>query len=114
MYMKTIMIIDEQNTITPALESDLNEEDITLISVENSRKALEMLQENPLIDLYLISSELKNEIGYISISPQESLASHLKADISLSKPFSKEQFLDFIKNQIPTKEKMITKIDSIQ
>ena len=101
--MRTIMIIDEHYSITPALESCLFEEDITLISVENQRKAFEMLQENPLIDLYLIPSELNDEIGYISIKPHESLSDHRKPNISLSKPFSKEQFFDFIKNQIPDK-----------
>jgi len=99
--MKTVMIIDKHSSITPSLASELNKENIDLINVENSRKAFEMLQKNPSIDLCLISSEWNNEPGYISISPNASLTSHTNANISLSKPFSKHQFIDFIKDQIP-------------
>jgi DNA-binding NtrC family response regulator len=105
--MKTIMIVDEQPDIHQQLSSYIEENDFTIKTVNNSRKALEELSKNKDVSLLLLHTSLPDDekTGYFPIIPTSKLTKD-STDVNnfLIKPFTKNQFCDFIKNKLKNHE----------
>lgn len=104
--MKTIMVVDDENSVQQKIKDFLNKDDYKIISVKDSRQAFKMLDENKDNDynLFLIDSPLpgfKDKYGLVSMKPDEKISNHKShEDDFLKKPFTKQQLLDFIREKM--------------
>jgi len=103
--MKTIMIIDDKTNIIEEVKESLEQENFELITAENNRKALELIEEDKedkygliLIDTSMPDTKIP---AFFSIKPKsnKNIDTSRKEDF-LQKPFTKEQLLNFIKSKI--------------
>ena len=103
--MKTIMIIDDETNIIEEVKESLKQEDFELITVENNRKALELIEEDKedKCGLILIDTSMPDAKtpAFFSLKPKsnKSIDTSNKENF-LQKPFTKEQLLNFIKSKI--------------
>lgn len=103
--MKTIMIIDDKTNIIEEVKESLKQEDFELITAENNRKALELIEEDKenKYGLILIDTSMPDTKtpAFFSIKPKsnKNIDTSKKEDF-LQKPFTKEQLLNFIKSKI--------------
>ena len=103
--MKTIMIIDDKTNIIEEFKESLEQEDFELITAENNRKALELIEEDKedKYGLILIDTSMPDTKtpAFFSIKPKsnKNIDTSKKEDF-LQKPFTKEQLLNFIKSKI--------------
>ena len=103
--MKTIMIIDDKTNIIEEVKKSLEQEDFELITAENNRKALELIEEDKedKYGLILIDTSMPDTKtpAFFSIKPKsnKNIDTSKKEDF-LQKPFTKEQLLNFIKSKI--------------
>lgn len=104
--MKTIMIVDDENPITEEIQNMLKEDDIEVFIAENTRKAIQFIEEKKEenVNLLLIKTSLPDEqtSAYFSLKPSAQLLNvdMLDEDDFLPKPFTKQQFYDFIRKKI--------------
>ena len=102
--MKTIMIIDDKTNIIEEVKKSLEQEDFELITAENNRKALELIEEDKenKYGLILIDTSMPDTKtpAFFSIKPKsnKNIDTSKKEDF-LQKPFTKEQLLNFIKSK---------------
>ena len=103
--MKTIMIIDEEKGLLEEIRSSLESDDFEIITADNSREAIELMNGDKEDDfgLILINTSMpdSNVPALFSMKPKT------KKDIDtsnvedfLQKPFTKEELLEFIKKKI--------------
>jgi DNA-binding NtrC family response regulator len=101
--MKSIMIIDDETHVLSDVKSFL-ENDFDVITVNNNRKALEMIEKhNKDLGLILIDSNIPDtEIpAFFSMKPDmDKKTDTTKTDDFLMKPFTRNQLVDFVKNKI--------------
>lgn len=103
--MKTIMIVDKETSILEEVKIALEEEDFTVITADNSRKALELLEEEKEEDfsLILINTTLPDtkQPALFSMKPRlkKNIDTSRNEDF-LQKPFTKEQLQNFVKSKI--------------
>lgn len=103
--MKTIMVVDDEENILEEVKKSLEEEDFEVLTVENTRKALEIIDEDKenKIELILIDTKLpdSNVPAFFSINPK--LKTNIEIDKEenfLKKPFTKEQLIEFVRKKI--------------
>ena len=103
--MKTIMVVDDETSILDQVKSCLEEDDFEVITVDNSRKALELMEDDKEenFGLILIDTSMPDskKPAFFSMKPKS------KKDIDtsreedfLQKPFTKEQLVEFVKRKI--------------
>jgi DNA-binding NtrC family response regulator len=93
------MIIDDEPEIHHQLQSLIGEEDILIKTVENTRKALDVMKDDSSISLLLVNTTVpdKNIPAYFPVIPDSTKFMDLNNEKNfLSKPFSRDQFLNFI------------------
>jgi len=102
--MKTIMVVDDETSILEEVKSCLEEDDFEVVTVDNSRKALELM-ENDKEDnfgLILINTSMPDseKPAFFSMKPRSKKdIDTSKEEDFLQKPFTKEQLLDFVKSK---------------
>ncbi len=103
--MKTIMVVDNEASILDNVKSCLESDDFRVITADNNREALKLMEQNreDEFGLILINSIMpgSNKPALFSMKPES------KKDIDtsnekdfLQKPFTKEQLIDFVKQKI--------------
>lgn len=103
--MKTVMIIDDETNIIEEVKESLEQEDFDLITAENNRKALELIEEDKedKYGLILIDTSMPDTKtpAFYSLKPKsnKNIDTSKKEDF-LQKPFTKEQLINFIKSKI--------------
>jgi DNA-binding NtrC family response regulator len=103
--MKTIMVVDDETRILEEVKSCLEEDDFEVVTVDNSRKALELM-ENDKEDnfgLILIDTSMPDskKPAFFSMKPRSKKdIDTSKEEDFLQKPFTKEQLLDFVKSKM--------------
>ena len=103
--MKTIMVVDDEVDILDQIKSSLEEDDFQVVTADNNRRALEMLDEDKedSFGLILIDTEVPGtgKSALFSMKPQSKKnIDTTNSEDFLQKPFTKEQLLDFVKNKI--------------
>jgi len=113
--MKTIMVVDDEASILEEVKSCLEEDDFEVVTVNSSRKALELMEDDKEenFGLILIDTSMPNSNApaFFSMKPKAkkffSMKPKAKKNIDtskeedfLQKPFTKEQLLDFVKNKM--------------
>lgn len=99
--MKTVMIVDDEKSVLDQVRSSLEESEYEVVTVDNNREAIEMI-ENDSTDrfgLILIDTSLPDskKPALFSMKPKtkKNIDTSKKEDF-LQKPFTKEQLIDFI------------------
>jgi DNA-binding NtrC family response regulator len=103
--MKTIMVVDDETSILEEVKSCLEEDDFEVVTVDNSRKALELMENDKednfgliLIDTSMPDSKTP---AFFSMKPKSKKdIDTSKEEDFLQKPFTKEQLLDFVKSKM--------------
>jgi DNA-binding NtrC family response regulator len=95
------MIVDDETAILEKVKSFLAEDDFNVVTANNSRQALEILEKEENIDLILINTPISsdNTTALYSMKPNSKLVSS-ETESFLQKPFTKQQLISFIKNKI--------------
>ena len=103
--MKTIMIVDDEINILDQVKSCLEEDDYKVITVNNNRKALELMEgvNEKDLGLILIDTSMPNskKPALFSLKPEsrKSVDTSKEEDF-LQKPFTKEELVNFIKKKL--------------
>lgn len=103
--MRTIMVIDDEINILEEVKSCLKEEDLKVVTVDNNRKAFELIEEDSEdnISLILIDTSFpdSNIPAFFSMKPssKRNIDTSREEDF-LKKPFTKKQLIDFIMKKI--------------
>ena len=105
--MKTIMVVDDELDFLEKIKLYLEKEDVEVITAFNSRQAIEQIEEKHenIVDLILINTRLpgsKNSTALFSMKPS-SRESTIDNDNFLQKPFTQQQLIEFIKENINKK-----------
>jgi len=102
--MKTIMVVDDEASILDEVKSCLEEDEFEVITASNSRKALELMNEDEEdFGLILIDTSMPDskKPAFFSMKPKsKSNIDTSKEEDFLQKPFTKEQLLDFVKSKV--------------
>lgn len=102
--MKTIMVVDDEASILDEVKSCLEEDEFEVITASNSRKALELMNEDEEdFGLILIDTSMPDskKPAFFSMKPKsKSNIDTSKEEDFLQKPFTKEQLLDFVKSKM--------------
>ena len=103
--MKTIMVVDDETSILAEVKSCLEDEDFDVVTVDNNRKAFELIEEDNQdnFSLILIDTSLpdKNIPAFFSMKPstKKNIDTSREEDF-LQKPFTKKQLIDFVNKKI--------------
>ena len=100
--MKTIMIVGEKSTHINELKKYFSDDTLNIISVDNSREAIEIIENDSdkNINLVLINTQTPNgeNSAFFKMKPESNMNIFSSNNENfLQKPFSKNQFMDFIK-----------------
>jgi len=101
--MKTIMVVDDETNILEEVKACLEEDDFKVVTVDNSRKAFEIMDEEEKFGLILIDTFMpnSNKPAFFSMKPgSKKNIDTSNEDDFLQKPFTREQLLDFVKRKI--------------
>ena len=101
--MKTIMIVDDEAGIIQELKKTINDDQVNIITVENNKKALEIMEKEDDYGLLLIDTKLpdSNTPAFFSMKPGSRMnIDTTKEEDFLQKPFTKDQLISFIKQKI--------------
>ena len=99
--IKTIMIVDDEESIIEKVKSFLQDDELDIISANNSRQALEIIQNENKLDFILIDTPMpgSDKSALFLTKPGSKLTSK-DFNSFLQKPFTKEQLLSFINENI--------------
>jgi DNA-binding NtrC family response regulator len=99
------MVVDNEITILENIKSCLKQEDLEVITVDNNRKAFEIMEndkENN-FSLILISTRFPNSKtpAFFSMKPKSKSNIDTSTEENfLKKPFTNEELLEFIRKRI--------------
>jgi DNA-binding NtrC family response regulator len=95
------MIVDDEVAILEKVKSFLESDEIGVVTANNSRQALELMEKEGNFDLILINTQMpgSDKTALFSMKPNSKLATG-KTDTFLQKPFTKEQLINFVKEKI--------------
>jgi len=103
--MKTIMVVDDETSILEKVKSCLENEDFQVVTVDNNRKAFELIDKDSEdnFSLILIDTSLpeSNIPAFFSMKPssKKNIDTSNEEDF-LQKPFTKKQLIDFVMKKI--------------
>ena len=94
------MLVDDDPEVLEKAKTYLEEDEFDVVTVPNSRQALELLEEEENVDLILIDTPIpgSNENGFFPTKPESRMYAVKTANF-LQKPFTREQLLDFVKKE---------------
>jgi len=103
--MKTIMVVDDETNVLEEVKKNLEPNEFEVITVDNSRKALELIEQDDKdkLSLILIDTNIPNSKApaLFSMKPQSKMnIDTSKEEDFLQKPFTREQLIEFIKKKI--------------
>ncbi|MDH7507070.1 MAG: response regulator [Candidatus Thermoplasmatota archaeon] len=99
------MIVDDETSVLEYIKTCLKKEDIEVVTVDNNRKAFEILDDKKENDFNLILIKTKipntNTIALFPIKPNSTKNIDIVNEENfLKKPFTEEGLLDFIKKKL--------------
>ena len=103
--MKTIMVVDDDASTLEKVRSLLEKDDFEVITAENSREALELIEKDKdkKFGLILIDTPMpgSKKAAFFSMKPGLDIdKDNSELHDFLEKPFTDSQLLDFIKKKL--------------
>ena len=102
--MKTIMVVDDEINVLDQVKSCLEMDNYRVVTVDNNREALELIEKENEEDfgLILIDTSMPNtkKPAFFSLKPKskKSIDTSNEEDF-LQKPFTKEQLVSFVRKK---------------
>jgi DNA-binding NtrC family response regulator len=96
------MIVDDEPDVLNAVKSCLESDDFEVVTANNSREALELINEDEEnFGLILINTRMpdSDRSALFSMKPKSKMDTSKLEDF-LQKPFTREQLLDFVKSKL--------------
>ena len=95
------MIVDDEADVLQKAKSFLENDEVDVITVSNSRQALEIMDDEETFDLVLIDTPMpcSDKTALFSMIPKSKLEVS-ETDNFLQKPFTKDQLVNFVKDRI--------------
>lgn len=95
------MIVDDEVAILEKVKTFLENDEVGVVTANNSRQALELMEKEGNFDLILIGTQMpcSDKTALFSMKPNSKLATS-KTDTFLQKPFTKKQIVNFVKEKI--------------
>lgn len=103
--MKSIMVVDDEKDVLEQIKSSLTTDGIDVITADNSRSAIELIENDKedKLGLILIDTEIpgtgKSALFSMKPNAKKDIDTTIKDDF-LQKPFTNEQLIDFVKRKI--------------
>jgi len=99
------MIVDDESNILNEVKAILEQDEFEVVTAENSRRALELMENETSQDLGLILIDSlmpdTKQPALFSMKPSSGKkVDTTKTDDFLMKPFTREQLVDFVKSKI--------------
>ena len=103
--MKTIMIVDDEINKINQLNSVFDDDDYKIITIDNRRKALEIMENdsNDDLELVLINTSMPDckKPALFSMKPEsKSNIDTSRAEDFLQKPYTRDDLIKFIRKKI--------------
>lgn len=103
--MKNIMVVDDEANILDQVKKCLNDEEFNIVTADNSRKAIELIDQDKEnnFGLILINTKLpdSNSPAFFCLKPDTKKSiDTIQQDDFLKKPFTKQELQDFIRRKI--------------
>ena len=95
------MVVDDESLVLEKVRSFLEYNEFDVVTVKNSREALELMDTEITVDLLLIDTPMpaSDKTAFFSMKPDSKLSVEGAGNF-LQKPFTKEQLVNFIKDKI--------------
>ena len=95
------MVVDDEADVLEQVKSYLEHDEFDVVTVKNSRQALEMMDTDVTVDLILVDTPMpaSDKTAFFSMKPDSRLNAEGAGNF-LQKPFTKEQLIDFVKEKI--------------
>ncbi len=99
--MKTVRVVDDEADVLEQVKSYLEYDEFDVVTVKNSRQALELMDTDVTVDLILVDTPMpaSDKTAFFSMKPDSRLNVEGAGNF-LQKPFTKEQLIDFVKEKI--------------
>jgi DNA-binding response OmpR family regulator len=102
--IKTIMIVDEETDFLKQVKATLEKDDVEVVTVRNSREALDRLRDEneETFDLILVNTRMPGSMLTTALFSMRPPVKKLPGGIEnfLQKPFTKEELVEFVKEKI--------------
>jgi DNA-binding NtrC family response regulator len=101
--MKTVMIVNDKTNMIQEIKTTLKNQELDIITVDNNKKAIEIMEKEEEFGLILIDTNLPDtkKPALFSIKPGSRMnIDTTKEEDFLQKPFTKEELLNFIKQKL--------------
>jgi DNA-binding response OmpR family regulator len=100
------MIVDEETDLLRQAKALLEKEDVEVVTVSNSREALDRLidEKEETFDLILVNTQMPGSDQMTALFSMRPTLKKLPSGIEdfLQKPFTKEELVAFVKEKIKT------------
>lgn len=95
------MIVDDEVDVLEKVKSFLESDEVDVVTANNSRQALELMEKEGTFDLILIGTPMpcSDKTALFPMKPNSKLTTG-ETDTFLQKPFTKEQLVNFVKERI--------------
>jgi DNA-binding NtrC family response regulator len=95
------MVVDDEAEVLEKVKSYLQHDEIDVVTADNSRQALELMDAEVTFDLILVDTPMpaSDKTAFFSMKPDSRLNVEGTGNF-LQKPFTKDQLVDFVKEKI--------------
>lgn len=112
--MKTILVVDDDDAIRGLLEEELTEMGYRVLTVNNARDALKMVESEPL-DLVVLDIRMPGMDGLETLPRMLGLKEHLKVILNTAYSIYKESFMSWAADAYVVKSSDLAELkDKIQ
>jgi CheY-like chemotaxis protein len=102
--IKTIMVVDEEEDFLNTVKTVLEKENVSVVTVRNSREALQRLEEDneETFDLILVNTRMPGSLLTAALFSMRPALKKLPAGIDnfLQRPFTREELVEFVREKI--------------
>ncbi len=107
--MKTILVVDDEDAIRELIAEELKEEGYQVLTVNNARDALKIVEEQPL-DLVILDIRMPGMTGLEALPRILGLKEHIKVILNTAYSAYKESFMSWAADAYIVKSSDLTEL----